>query len=102
MPETVADLTAQLVAPNQARASGARTVTYSANGVQRSLEYRSDIELRNAQWDLQQRIMALQGRSERTVRIATNKGFGARRGGFGQWLASDAVKAEWERNHRDD
>ncbi len=74
--ETLADLTAQLVALNEARASGARTVSYVANGVQRSLELRSDIELRNSQWDLQQRIAALQGRSQRTVHISTSKGLG--------------------------
>jgi hypothetical protein len=79
MTETVASLSAQLETLNAARASGARTVSYSANGVSRSVEYRSDIEMRNAQWDLQQRIAALQaGCPRRTVLVAPNKGVPAR------------------------
>jgi hypothetical protein len=79
MTETLEELQAQLVALNKARASGARTISYSANGVQRSIEYRSDIEMRNAQWDPQQRIAALQaGGPRRTVLVATNKGLPAR------------------------
>jgi hypothetical protein len=41
MTETVEELQAQLVVLNKARASGARSISYSANGVQRSIEYRS-------------------------------------------------------------
>jgi hypothetical protein len=79
MSETVEELQAQLVVLNKARASGVRTVSYQANGVNRSVEYRSDIEMRNAQWDLQQRISALQaGAPRRTVLVATNKGLPAR------------------------
>lgn len=78
MSETVEELQAQLVVLNKARASGVRTVSYQANGVNCSVEYRSDIEMRNAQMDLQQRIAALQGRWRRTVLISTNKGLPAR------------------------
>jgi hypothetical protein len=79
MTETLDDLSKQLEVLNAARASGVRTVSYQANGVNRSVEYRSDIEMRNAQWDLQQRIAALQaGAPRRTVLVATNKGLPAR------------------------
>jgi hypothetical protein len=79
MTETVASLSAQLETLNAARAAGVTTISYVANGVSRSITYKSDIEMRNAQWDLQQRIAALQtDGTRRTVLVAPNKGLPAR------------------------
>jgi len=79
MTETVEELQAQLIALNKARASGVTTASYVANGVSRSVTWKSDVEMRNAQMDLQQRIAALQaGAPRRTVLINTNKGLPAR------------------------
>ena len=60
MTETIAELSAQLETLNAARASGVRTVSYQANGVNRSVEYRSDREMAMAQMDIERRIAALQ------------------------------------------
>lgn len=79
MTETVAELQAQLATLNAARASGTSSVSYVANGVSRTVTYKSDIEMRGAQMDLQQRIVALQtDGTRRTVLVATNKGLPAR------------------------
>jgi hypothetical protein len=75
MAEDLADLQQQLVTLNKARAKGIRTITYLANGVTRTTEFKSDTELREAQNDLIRRITALQGNASRTVRIASSKGF---------------------------
>lgn len=75
MPETLFELQAQLVALNAARAGGVSIVSYSANGVSRSASYKSDIEMREAQNDLQRRIAALSGNSNRTIKISSGKGF---------------------------
>ena len=95
MTETLDDLQAQLVTLNKARASGVTSVTYSANGVSRLVTWKSDIEMRNAQWDLQQRIAALQsGCPRRTVLVATNKGLPSRaafRGRFPEAAADFAT-----------
>src|SRR5437660_3160800 len=102
MSETVEELQAELIALNKARASGTSSVTYSANGVSRTVTYKSDIEMRGAQMDLQQRIVALEaGEPRRTVLVATSKGF-RRRLSLAGWHATDAEKAEFERDHRDD
>jgi hypothetical protein len=102
MTETVEELQAQLVALNKARASGVTSTVYEANGTRRTVTYKSDIEMRNAQWDLQQRIAAPQtDGTRRTVLVATNKGFRRRRSLDG-WLATDAEKQQFERDHRDD
>jgi hypothetical protein len=106
MTETVASLSAQLETLNAARASGVRTVSYQANGVNRSVEYRSDREMAMAQMDLERRIAALQaGGPRRTVLIATSKGLRRHRvglGDMGDWLTTDGVKEDFEREHRDD
>ncbi len=79
MTETIEELQAQLIALNKARANGVTSTSYEANGVRRTVNWKSDIEMRNAQWDLQQRIAALQaGGARRTVLVATNKGLPAR------------------------
>jgi hypothetical protein len=106
MTETVADLQAQLETLNAARASGVTTTSYEANGVRRLVTWKSDIEMRNAQMDLERRIAALKaGGPRRTVLIATSKGLRPHRrglGDMGDWLTTDGVKEEFEREHRDD
>ena len=72
--ETVADLQAQLVTLNHARANGARQITYMANGATRIVEYKSDTEMREAQNDLQRRIALLQGLAPRTIKVSSSKG----------------------------
>ncbi len=75
MTETVADLQAQLVLLNAARANGAREITYMANGATRTVIYKSDTEMREAQNDLTRRIALLQGIFPRTIKVASSKGF---------------------------
>ncbi|MGO8847740.1 MAG: phage head-tail joining protein [Methylocella sp.] len=86
MPDTVASLQAALDALNAARALGASVVSYVANGVQRSVTYKSDIEMNAAAQDLSRRITALQGGYNRTIKLASSKGLGRRgdrdEGGF--------------------
>jgi hypothetical protein len=74
MAETLDELQAQLIALNRARAKGVRSIVYETNGVKRSTEFRSDTELREAQNDLQRRIAALSGNTNRTVTISSSKG----------------------------
>jgi hypothetical protein len=76
MTELVADLQAQLVKLNAARANGVRQIQYSANGVSRLVEYRSDAEMAMAQNDLMRRISILLGNVSRTVKISSSKGLG--------------------------
>jgi hypothetical protein len=71
MPETLAELEAQLAALNRARAGGLRQISYQTNGVQRSLEFRTDRELESAQNDLLRRI---NGVGDRMIKIASSKG----------------------------
>lgn len=103
MTETVEELQAQLIALNKSRANGVTSTSYEANGVRRTVSWKSDIEMRGAQMDLQQRIAALQaGGFQRTVVISTNKGFRGRRPNLSAWKVTDGEKLEWARNHRDD
>jgi hypothetical protein len=74
MAEDLVTLQAQLVALNKARASGISVVTYLANGVSRSVTYKHDAEMREAQNDLQRRIAALSGGNNRTIKISSSKG----------------------------
>jgi hypothetical protein len=74
MVETLEDLQAALVALNKARASGLSVVSYLANGVSRSVTYKHDAEMREAQNDLMRRIAALQGNGNRTIKISASKG----------------------------
>jgi hypothetical protein len=74
MAEDLADLQAQLIGLNKARAKGIRSISYSSNGVNRVVEFRSDTEMREAQNDLMRRIAALQGNTNRTIKISSSKG----------------------------
>jgi hypothetical protein len=74
MPDTLATLQPQLDALNAARAKGTKTISYTANGVQRSVELKSDIEMNAAVQDLQRRIAALTSGSQRTIKISSSKG----------------------------
>ena len=49
-------------------------MSYMAKGVTRTVEYRSDTEMREAQNDLQRRIAAMQGGGSRTIKISSSKG----------------------------
>ena len=69
---TVIELTAQLEALRNARASGVRSVEFTAgNGASRRVEYRSDDELQAAISDLEARLNP--GRAH-TILISTSKG----------------------------
>jgi hypothetical protein len=74
MAETVAELQTQLEKLNRARALGVRTITYMTNGATRTVEYKSDTEMREAQNDLRRRIVELTGGVRRTIHIASSKG----------------------------
>lgn len=74
MAETLTELQDQLTTLNRARAKGIRSISYQANGILRTTEFRSDTELREAQNDLQRRIAAMQGGGSRTVKISSSKG----------------------------
>ncbi len=74
MAESLADLQAQLIELNAARARGVRQISYTANNSTRVVEYKSDTELREAQNDLQRRIAAMQGGGSRTIKISSSKG----------------------------
>jgi hypothetical protein len=59
-----------------ARSEGVRHTTYEANGVKREIEWRSDVELRQALGDIEQRIAALQGKPAVNVAyLRSEKGF---------------------------
>ena len=66
MGELLEELRAQLAKLNAARASGTSSMSYVANGVSRTVTYKSDVEMRGAQLDLMQRIAAF-GEFPRTV-----------------------------------
>jgi hypothetical protein len=55
------ELEKQLKALQQARWAGTLTTTYQANGVNRSVTYKSDREMAAAITDLEQRIAAMAG-----------------------------------------
>jgi hypothetical protein len=74
MAETIEQLQSQLDALNAARARGVKTITYVANGSQRTVEYKADIEMNAAAQDLGRRIAALQGGGRRTIHISSSKG----------------------------
>jgi hypothetical protein len=75
MVDTLATLQAQLDTLNAARAKGVKSVSYVGNGIQRVVEFKSDIEMNAAAQDLTRRIAALSGVSpDRTVKIASSKG----------------------------
>jgi hypothetical protein len=57
----VADLKAQLVALQSARWSGSSVVSYTANGISRSITYKTDAQMQQAIADLEARIAALEG-----------------------------------------
>jgi uncharacterized membrane-anchored protein len=72
--ESLEELQAALAALNKARASGISVVSYLANGVSRSVTYKHDAEMREAQNDLMRRIAAFQGNTSRTIKISASKG----------------------------
>jgi hypothetical protein len=57
----VADLRAQLVALQSARWSGTLSVSYQANGITRTVGYKTDEQMASAIADLEQRIRILEG-----------------------------------------
>jgi hypothetical protein len=60
----------------KARAEGTRRIVYEANGVRREIEWRSDVELRQALGDIEQRIAALEGKPAlNVVNIRSEKGW---------------------------
>jgi hypothetical protein len=71
MPETLFELTGQLEQLRKARVSGVSAITYMANGISRSMTYKSDKELDAAIQDLERRIA---GGGNRTIRVAASKG----------------------------
>ena len=72
--EILAELQDQLIALNRARAKGVRSISYLGNGITRTVEYKSDSEMQGAQNDLMRRITALQGATNRTIKVAASKG----------------------------
>jgi hypothetical protein len=74
MADTLEGLQAQLDALDAARAKGVKTITYSANGASRSVEYKSDFELNAAAQDLMRRIAAMTGGGGRVTYVGTSKG----------------------------
>jgi hypothetical protein len=88
--DTVASLQCQLDALNAARAKGALSVEYVANGVSRRVQWKSDREQNAAAQDLMRRISALSGTSpDRTVKIASSKGLYGRRDFSRGWDGSN-------------
>jgi hypothetical protein len=80
MADTFASLQAQLDALNKVRATGAKSNSYTANGVSRLTEFKCEIEMNAAAQDLSRRIAALSGVSpNRTVLISSSKGLYGRR-----------------------
>jgi hypothetical protein len=59
----VADLRAQLVALQSARWSGTLSVSYQANGITRTVGYKTNEQMASAIADLEQRIRILEGRN---------------------------------------
>ena len=60
----------------RARAVSQRRITYTANGVERTVEFRNDAEMRVALADIERRLGAAEGRSSvNVVNITSQKGF---------------------------
>lgn len=60
----------------EARGQGLRRTNYTANGVTREIEWRTDIELKAALADVEQRIAAAEGKPAlNVVNIRSEKGF---------------------------
>jgi hypothetical protein len=74
MADDLATLQGQLDALNSARAKGISVVSYQANGVARSVTYKSDREMNAAAQDLQRRIAAMTGGGGRVTYVGTSKG----------------------------
>lgn len=77
MAETLETLRIALDKLNAARAHGTKSVSYVANGVQRVVEYKSDMEMNAAAQDIQRRIAALSGGAPRTIKLSSSKGLDA-------------------------
>ena len=59
-----------------ARAQGVRNTTYRANGVERAIEWRSDVELRQALADVSQKLAEAEGKpAVAVINITSQKGF---------------------------
>jgi hypothetical protein len=73
---TIAEMLDLLTKLERVRWTGDRRVEYVANGVSRVVEYRSDVELRQAIGDLKQDIAAMQGKSAVNVAyVRSEKGW---------------------------
>lgn len=60
----------------RARASSQRQIVYRANGIERSVDFRNDAEMRVALADIERRLGAAEGRSSvNVVNITSVKGF---------------------------
>ena len=59
----------------EVRWSGSKRITYTANGVERTVEQRSDVELRQAIGDLTNLIARLEGHGGRVQVIHSHKGW---------------------------
>jgi hypothetical protein len=72
----VADLRAQLVALQSARWSGTLSVSYQANGITRTVGYKTDEQMASAIADLEQRIRILEGsRLQRNIAVRGRRGW---------------------------
>jgi hypothetical protein len=72
----VADLKAQLVALQSARWSGTLGVSYQANGITRTVGYKTDAQMASAIADLEQRIRILEGsRLPRNIAVRGRRGW---------------------------
>jgi hypothetical protein len=72
----VADLKAQLVALQSAGWSGTLSVSYQANGITRTVQYKTDAQMAAAIADLEQRIRILEGRSlPRNIAVRGRRGW---------------------------
>ena len=60
----------------RARATSQRRISYIANGVERTVEFRNDAEFRIALADIERRLNAVEGRSSvNVVSLRSEKGF---------------------------
>ena len=60
----------------RARATSKRRISYIANGVERTVEFRNDAEFRIALADIERRLNAVEGRSSvNVVSLRSEKGF---------------------------
>jgi hypothetical protein len=73
---TLSEMRDLLTKLERVRYTGDRRVNYTANGVTREVEWRTDIELRQAINDLKQEIAAMQGKpAVSLVSIRSEKGW---------------------------